>query len=474
MPLSSQLFRGDPALEAAADDDAAHIVQGARGPHVVKIQTALNTLDDAGLDADGAYGPATANAVLRYKTKRNIVNRSYQTSADNIVGKMTIAALDREMLQRESIPIIPSNPNLRVRIVPNSTWITAAPAGVEHVAFHPRAQPLAIGASPSAAAARRVHVPSFVQHELILSPGETGSITVLQGNPGGVRALDDPFNGELVQLGGSPEFFDGIGQRWLEVSKGSQTFKVKARTSGSTSIVAQREIRSGISAASIHVTVRGVLPGRIEAAADGALGFDTSDPVDREAAKKFKAHGFKFCLRYLSLNPQQGKHDLTVKEANGILSAGLGLMPVQHVRKGSWRPTAAMGSGDGKHAVKHAQDIGFPPGVCVWVDLEDVDQSSKFADVMAFVTNWAEQVAGAGYRPGVYVGANHITITPKQLASLPIVHYWKSGSHVPDVEDIGYQMVQTIFPAEHRFGADIDRDITRADKDGRRAHWLVR
>jgi hypothetical protein len=46
---------------------------------------------------DGIYGPATANAVLRYKRKRDIVNRSYQTSADNVVGKMTIASLDREI-----------------------------------------------------------------------------------------------------------------------------------------------------------------------------------------------------------------------------------------------------------------------------------------------------------------------------------------------------------------------------------------
>jgi hypothetical protein len=472
MPLSSQLFRGDPALEAAADDDAAHIVQGARGPHVVKIQTALNTLDDAKLNPDGAYGPATANAVLRYKTKRNIVNRSYQTSPDNIVGKMTIAALDAEMLQQESIPIIPINPNLRVRIVPNSRWIMAAPGSVEHVALLRRTEPSAVTGSTSGSARRPRKIPTFVQHKLQLRAGETGRITVLDGNPGTVRALDD----SLVELGGAPENFDRIGNLFLEVSKGAQTFTVKAgNISRSTSIVAERETHGRLSAASIHATVvGGKLTGRVEAAADGALGFDTSGQVNAEAAKQFKAHDFKFCLRYLSLNPQQGKNDLTVDEANDILDAGLGLMPVQHVRKGSWRPTAAMGTGDGKHAVKHAQDIGFPPGVCVWVDLEDVDQSSTFADVKAFVTNWAQQVAGAGYRPGVYVGANHIAITPKQLASLPVVHYWKSGSHVPDVEDIGYQMVQTIFPAERRFDVDIDRDTTRADKDGRRAHWLVR
>ena len=113
MALQSQLFRGDAKLEAAANIDSAHITPGARGPHVEKIQTALNALDDAGLGVDGAYGPATATAVLDYKTSRNIVNRSYQTSADNIVGKMTMAKLDEEMRAYEK-----PEPPARIELIP--------------------------------------------------------------------------------------------------------------------------------------------------------------------------------------------------------------------------------------------------------------------------------------------------------------------------------------------------------------------
>jgi len=101
MALQSKLFRGDVKLEAALVSDSAHIVQGAIGSHVGKIQQALNELDGAGLNPDEKYGPATASAVLAYKQKRNIINRSYQTRADNIVGKMTMAALDAEMLEKE-------------------------------------------------------------------------------------------------------------------------------------------------------------------------------------------------------------------------------------------------------------------------------------------------------------------------------------------------------------------------------------
>ena len=101
MALQSQLFRGDPKLEAAAVSDPAHIVPGASGPHVGKIQLALIQLDRAVIAQDSTYGPATAAAVLTYKQKRNIINRSYQTKEDNIVGKMTIAAMDKEMLAKE-------------------------------------------------------------------------------------------------------------------------------------------------------------------------------------------------------------------------------------------------------------------------------------------------------------------------------------------------------------------------------------
>jgi hypothetical protein len=104
MGLQSRLFRGDPKLEAAAVSASAHITPGAMGDHVVKIQFALMRLDEAPLSQDGVYGPKTAAAVLAYKQKRNIINRSYQSQADNIVGVMTMASLDKEMFEQEQQP----------------------------------------------------------------------------------------------------------------------------------------------------------------------------------------------------------------------------------------------------------------------------------------------------------------------------------------------------------------------------------
>ncbi len=105
MPLQSKLFRDDKKLQQCLIYDASHVTPGAVGGHVKKIQAALALLDDVHIDrsetATGAYGPSTADAVLAFKQRRNIINFSYQTQADNIVGKMTIAALDKEIAQLE-------------------------------------------------------------------------------------------------------------------------------------------------------------------------------------------------------------------------------------------------------------------------------------------------------------------------------------------------------------------------------------
>jgi hypothetical protein len=115
MPLQSDLFKGDQRLEACLHFDASHVTPGSAGEFVTKIQKALFILDGAGIDPaeQGAYGPSTANAVLAYKKKRKIINYSYQTQADNIVGKMTIASLDKELVQ---VRLVPANPRWRDRI----------------------------------------------------------------------------------------------------------------------------------------------------------------------------------------------------------------------------------------------------------------------------------------------------------------------------------------------------------------------
>jgi tRNA U38,U39,U40 pseudouridine synthase TruA len=114
MPLQSKLFRGDQALEACLVNDSAHITEGAAGEHVAKIQTALFAIDGLPVSPDElrtrTYGKSTIKAVLAFKTKRRIINYSYERQVDNIVGKMTIAALDKEMVRKQAEPRRPLEP----------------------------------------------------------------------------------------------------------------------------------------------------------------------------------------------------------------------------------------------------------------------------------------------------------------------------------------------------------------------------
>lgn len=99
--LQSKLFHGDERLERCAVTHAAHVTEGTSGPFVSKIQEALVILDNAiflGNEiSTRTYGSSTADNVLAYKTARNIINTSYQTDPDNIVGIMTIDRMDKEM-----------------------------------------------------------------------------------------------------------------------------------------------------------------------------------------------------------------------------------------------------------------------------------------------------------------------------------------------------------------------------------------
>ena len=108
MPLQSNIFKDNKRLQSCLTSDPAHVTPGSTGEHVRLIQLALQEIDALSIDPDELkeqrYGPSTAAAVLGYKKKRKIINKSYQSTEDNIVGKMTIASLDKDMLDLQYTP----------------------------------------------------------------------------------------------------------------------------------------------------------------------------------------------------------------------------------------------------------------------------------------------------------------------------------------------------------------------------------
>ena len=108
-------------MESCLISDPAHVTLGTKGPFVAKIQFALTVMGLGVIDPEEIrserYGPSTAGAILSFKTRRGIINKAYQKTADNIVGKMTIARLDQEMAEFERtrpepppLPVPPPEP----------------------------------------------------------------------------------------------------------------------------------------------------------------------------------------------------------------------------------------------------------------------------------------------------------------------------------------------------------------------------
>ncbi len=178
MALKSLLFRDDPLLEAAATLNSSHIKQGSTGDHVKKIQSALIQLDNAKIKSDGIFGKDTAASVLAYKKKRNIINRSYQTTADDIVGKMTMDSLDREIAELESLPASV------FAVIPPAIPTSPRPPLPFSNGFGSR---FAFG---SAVPANRFPTPAPVI-ETIIAPNGVGTISVVKG-VGGVLHRSEP------------------------------------------------------------------------------------------------------------------------------------------------------------------------------------------------------------------------------------------------------------------------------------------
>jgi hypothetical protein len=176
---------------------------------------------DAAVIADSeldslTYGDSTARAVLAYKRKRNIVNRSYQTQADNIVGKMTMASLDGEMVKKEPLASEPT------RIFVNYPRPRRA---YRREAFAPRVgiqQVLGFQGGPLLNVA--AHSPSVPRLELRVN--QLGSITVTDGQGKRIMCHDaiafifDPTKSENSQSG------------VVTVTEKRQVFHVRARTPG--------------------------------------------------------------------------------------------------------------------------------------------------------------------------------------------------------------------------------------------------
>lgn len=213
------------------------------------------------------------------------------------------------------------------------------------------------------------------------------------------------------------------------------------------------------------------LPGAVKQAAPGLSGFDVNAPLSAAKALSLKNAGYDFCIRYIPRKANLLKGNLTNAEALNILHARLALMAVQHVALPGWNPTASLGTEYGSFAATYAREtVGLPPGVNIWLDLEEVAAGSAAADIIAYCEAWYHEVHAAGYEPGIYVGYG-TGLTPQQLYNnLSFKHYWRAYNG-PQVATRGFQLLQKT--QKTVAGITLDPDLTQNDNKGDAVFWLA-
>ncbi|WP_183558627.1 DUF1906 domain-containing protein [Mucilaginibacter sp. SP1R1] len=212
------------------------------------------------------------------------------------------------------------------------------------------------------------------------------------------------------------------------------------------------------------------LPGTVKQATPGLRGFDVNFILSATDAQHLKAAGYDFCIRYIPRNVNLLNGNLTNSEALRILNAGLALMAVQHVALPGWVPSADLGTAYGNYAALYAkQVVGLPPGMNIWLDLEEVAQGTPAAGVIAYCNAWYKEVETAGYEPGIYVGYGPGLTSQQLYNNLSFKHYWQAYNG-PNVATRGFQLLQKT--QKTVAGIVIDPNITQADNLGDVALWL--
>jgi len=206
------------------------------------------------------------------------------------------------------------------------------------------------------------------------------------------------------------------------------------------------------------------------------LGFDCNTPINYDQARAFMRANYRFVLRYLP-RVTHANHDLTAAEVNILLRAGLAIMPVQHVEAAGWDPTAEKGINYGKVAGESALKCGIASGTSVWLDLEGIRGSTDHETVIQYCNRWYDQVAAAGFLPGIYVGWQAILTADELYHRLKFTRYWSAynlnddqfpsvvgvcmrqrEAHAPDYPDGFREQIDSF---------DIDQNIVMGDAHGR-------
>lgn len=133
---------------------------------------------------------------------------------------------------------------------------------------------------------------------------------------------------------------------------------------------------------------------------------DCSAKISRTIADCLVQDGVRALWRYVSFHPQPIGGDLDKTELALLITAGLTVLVVQHVRNPGWHASSIVAANDAIAAISNAHKAGYEVDsgspLSLALDLEGV--SNPGSDAFAHADVWCRTVRTAGYAPVVYVG----------------------------------------------------------------------
>ena len=197
--------------------------------------------------------------------------------------------------------------------------------------------------------------------------------------------------------------------------------------------------------------------------------FDTDVPCSLRTLQALAAVGFRGGVRTVTCSAAPDPSDITEREVDDFMTAGLGLMLYQRPRDPGWIPSAMLGKADAEVFVAKATAAGYLAGGSTWDDLEGIGGSGTAT--LAYANERVADLKKAGYLLGDYIGFDVPLTSDELYYRLTAASYWKSISNVPDVAVRGYALVQ-IAENVSIAGVTVDVSLARADRLGGRAFWM--
>ncbi len=183
-----------------------------------------------------------------------------------------------------------------------------------------------------------------------------------------------------------------------------------------------------------------IFSGGAENAIQAMSGFSYDKRLSAMQAGQFYTYGYRFCLRGFYTDHNKIQKNLNHEEVVNVLNSGMAIMPVQHINKLDWKPSAELARVHGEQVAKDAKALGMPAGLNLWCNITGLAGDVSIQDVIIYCNHWYDAVMEQGYVPALFVNPC-LPLSGNQLFRyLNFKHFCRNHEQAPHIPELGYEL----------------------------------